>query len=176
MTTTFRRFLAVSAVVALCCSASLVSAEPVQMLKNSGFQNGTEGWEIKGAVQFTTETGPDGGIIVTLSGGPQDNELKAAPVAVTPKKNYLFAMWARSVTTGQGGATIRFLDKDQKPIAGADQQTGVGDEEDDWKNVEMNFNAPANAAFAVLIINGGASGQGRFEISNPKMYENTPDM
>lgn len=151
--------------------------EPVQLLKNSGFQQGDEGWKMQGAIQVTNESGPDGGPIVTLTGSPDQNTITSTPFAVTPKTNYLFAMWARSVTTGQGGATIQFLDKDQKPLAAAEKpQKGVGDEEDDWQNIEFSFDAPENAAFAILILNGGNTGQGRFEISNPKVYMATPEM
>lgn len=162
---------------ALLLTPAVGHCEPEQLLKNSGFKQGDEGWKMQGDVQVTNETGPDGGPILTLNGSPDQTKITSTPFAVTPKQTYLFAMWARSVTTGQGGATIQFLDKDQKPLAGADKpQTGVGDEADDWKQAEMSFEAPENAAFAVLILNGGSTGEGRFEISNPKVFTATPEM
>lgn len=159
----FRHYYAVLALG----SAVFCPADDVNLLKNSGFEDGIRSWGLNewstgktdGIRCDTDENAPAGGAravrIQWQSGG--DNILLSQLVAVKPEQSYQAAFSARTgVKPGESGKvqlTVEFLNRNRKRIAAAQHQAFAAT--DQWQRFQRQFATPSETAWLLFHLRCG---------------------
>lgn len=160
MTTTSSLFVFSAALCGIPC------ASPADSLSfpNAGFEEGFSSWSadandraagISQAVPDAARTGKLG-LRVTQKETDNGSWLQSARIPVEGGKTYRLEFWARIVETGGIGVWTQFYDESRQPVKspGGDPTKQISPAVAGWGKQELQFTAPAGAAYFTLAVHG----------------------
>jgi len=174
----FRFSMAVLVLVAVVAGPVALAGEPVNLLSNGGFEEGTTGWNPDPKHSLVTEPGEAHSGKACLSGevaGPSQALLLRRRVPVKAGNRYQFEVWARA--TGRTKLVLRAVEP------GTDPQTPLGaarrlvaafeDVPEKWRLYTTPLTVPEDGMLELVLVAPSSHGAppGRLWIDDLALYE-----